>query len=56
MAPDTSGDGTGCDNMTCMIVTFRAQTDDTKKRKLPEGGEEAEPEENGNDSKKARSD
>ena len=22
MAPDTSGDGTGCDNMTCMIVSF----------------------------------
>ena len=20
MAPDTSGDGTGCDNMTCLIV------------------------------------
>ncbi|XP_007549839.1 protein phosphatase 1G isoform X1 [Poecilia formosa] len=59
LAPDTSGDGTGCDNMTCMIVTFRAhpaQPDDTKKRKLPEGGEEAEPEENGNDSKKAKSD
>uniref|UniRef100_A0A669EEM2 Protein phosphatase 1G n=1 Tax=Oreochromis niloticus TaxID=8128 RepID=A0A669EEM2_ORENI len=23
LAPDTSGDGTGCDNMTCVIVTFR---------------------------------
>ena len=22
MAPDTSGDGTGCDNMTCIIVVF----------------------------------
>uniref|UniRef100_A0A8C9WA30 Protein phosphatase 1G n=1 Tax=Scleropages formosus TaxID=113540 RepID=A0A8C9WA30_SCLFO len=22
LAPDTSGDGTGCDNMTCIIVTF----------------------------------
>ena len=22
MAPDTMGDGTGCDNMTCIIVTF----------------------------------
>uniref|UniRef100_A0A3B5LY33 Protein phosphatase 1G n=1 Tax=Xiphophorus couchianus TaxID=32473 RepID=A0A3B5LY33_9TELE len=51
LAPDTSGDGTGCDNMTCMIVTFRAQSDNTKKRMLPEGGEEA-----GNNSKKARSD
>ncbi|MEQ2167070.1 Protein phosphatase 1G [Goodea atripinnis] len=51
LAPDTSGDGTGCDNMTCMIVTFRphpAQSDDMKKRKLNE-------EENGNDSKKAKS-
>ncbi|XP_061522612.1 protein phosphatase 1G isoform X1 [Phycodurus eques] len=72
LAPDTSGDGTGCDNMTCMIVTFRphsclAQTlsDDTKKRKHPEEeGEEkekaadggAEPEKNGSDSKKPKSD
>lgn len=22
LAPDTTGDGTGCDNMTCVIVTF----------------------------------
>ena len=22
LAPDTSGDGTGCDNMTCIIVRF----------------------------------
>lgn len=22
LAPDTSGDGTGCDNMTCVIVCF----------------------------------
>lgn len=22
MAPDTMGDGTGCDNMTCIIVQF----------------------------------
>lgn len=22
LAPDTTGDGTGCDNMTCIIVTF----------------------------------
>ncbi|XP_077376113.1 protein phosphatase 1G isoform X2 [Festucalex cinctus] len=71
LAPDTSGDGTGCDNMTCMIVTFRphpclAQTlsDDTKKRKHPEEEEEevkaadggGEPENNGNDSKKPKSD
>uniref|UniRef100_A0A8C9XMJ8 Protein phosphatase 1G n=1 Tax=Sander lucioperca TaxID=283035 RepID=A0A8C9XMJ8_SANLU len=40
LAPDTSGDGTGCDNMTCIIVTLRPhpshQPDDTKKRKHPE--------------------
>lgn len=23
LAPDTMGDGTGCDNMTCVIVTFQ---------------------------------
>ncbi|XP_077420446.1 protein phosphatase 1G isoform X2 [Vanacampus margaritifer] len=70
LAPDTSGDGTGCDNMTCMIVTFRphpclAQTlsDDTKKRKHPEEEEEVKAaegggklENNGNDSKKPKSD
>ena len=22
LSPDTTGDGTGCDNMTCMIVSF----------------------------------
>lgn len=22
LAPDTSGDGSGCDNMTCIIVVF----------------------------------
>ncbi|KAM7423922.1 hypothetical protein PAMA_000332 [Pampus argenteus] len=63
LAPDTSGDGTGCDNMTCIIITFRAhpspaqsQSDDTKKRKHQEEAEEAELEKNGNDSKKAKSD
>ncbi|XP_074523188.1 protein phosphatase 1G isoform X2 [Halichoeres trimaculatus] len=61
LAPDTSGDGTGCDNMTCIIISLRphpspAQSDDTKKRKQPEQTEETEPEENGNDSKKAKSD
>uniref|UniRef100_A0AAX7URT8 Protein phosphatase 1G n=1 Tax=Astatotilapia calliptera TaxID=8154 RepID=A0AAX7URT8_ASTCA len=60
LAPDTSGDGTGCDNMTCVIVTFQAHpsstdSDDTKKRKHAEG-EGTEQEENGNDSKKAKSD
>lgn len=48
LAPDTSGDGTGCDNMTAIIVTF----DDirhTQKRKmepvdeiLPKKGKEEE--------------
>ncbi|KAJ3593776.1 hypothetical protein NHX12_006110 [Muraenolepis orangiensis] len=58
LAPDTSGDGTGCDNMTCMIISFRPhpasapnQSEDMRKRK-----QEDEPEKNGNDSKKARSD
>lgn len=60
LAPDTSGDGTGCDNMTCVIVTFRphpssTDSDNTKKRKHAEG-EGTEQEENGNDSKKAKSD
>uniref|UniRef100_A0AAQ4R7L9 Protein phosphatase 1G n=1 Tax=Gasterosteus aculeatus aculeatus TaxID=481459 RepID=A0AAQ4R7L9_GASAC len=55
LAPDTSGDGTGCDNMTCIIITLRphpstAQPDDTKKRKSQE-----EAEENGKDGKKAKS-
>ncbi|XP_018522430.1 protein phosphatase 1G [Lates calcarifer] len=68
LAPDTSGDGTGCDNMTCILITFRphpspAHSDDTKKRKhqeeeeaKEEGAEGTELEENGNDSKKAKSD
>uniref|UniRef100_A0A8D3DED0 Protein phosphatase 1G n=1 Tax=Scophthalmus maximus TaxID=52904 RepID=A0A8D3DED0_SCOMX len=60
LAPDTSGDGTGCDNMTCIIITLRphpspAHSDDTKKRKLQEEAE-GEPEDNGNNSKKAKSD
>ncbi|KAM9765766.1 protein phosphatase 1G [Menidia menidia] len=59
LAPDTSGDGTGCDNMTCIIITLRphlSESDDTKKRKLQAQAEGTEPEENGNDSKKAKSD
>ncbi|XP_017319464.1 protein phosphatase 1G isoform X1 [Ictalurus punctatus] len=55
LAPDTSGDGTGCDNMTCMIVRFSPHTgtymdENTKKRKP----EEQVSEENGNDSKKSK--
>ncbi|TWW67284.1 protein phosphatase 1G isoform X1 [Takifugu rubripes] len=62
LAPDTSGDGTGCDNMTCVIITLRphpsaTNSEDTKKRKhQEEAGVTEEPEENGNDSKKAKSD
>lgn len=51
LAPDTCGDGTGCDNMTCMIVTFsphNSGVENTKKRKL----DKQMSEENGNDSKK----
>uniref|UniRef100_A0A8C5B983 Protein phosphatase 1G n=1 Tax=Gadus morhua TaxID=8049 RepID=A0A8C5B983_GADMO len=43
LAPDTTGDGTGCDNMTCMIISFRPhpastpnQSEDMRKRKLQE--------------------
>uniref|UniRef100_A0A8C9WNF1 protein-serine/threonine phosphatase n=1 Tax=Scleropages formosus TaxID=113540 RepID=A0A8C9WNF1_SCLFO len=55
LAPDTSGDGTGCDNMTCIIVTFAphpcsSQAEGTKKRKP----EESSPEKNGSDSKKTK--
>ena len=28
LAPDTSGDGTGCDNMTCVIVQFNHNSPD----------------------------
>lgn len=30
LAPDTTGDGTGCDNMTCVIVRFNKLHDDEK--------------------------
>ncbi|XP_006638473.1 protein phosphatase 1G [Lepisosteus oculatus] len=55
LAPDTSGDGTGCDNMTCVIVTFTPQpssspAEGSKKRKP----EESAAEKNGNDSKKSK--
>lgn len=61
LAPDTSGDGTGCDNMTCIIITLRphpspAQPDDTKKRKNREEAEGAEAGESGNKGKKAKGD
>ncbi|MBN3324047.1 PPM1G phosphatase, partial [Atractosteus spatula] len=55
LAPDTSGDGTGCDNMTCVIVTFTPQpssspAEGSTKRKA----EESAAEKNGNDSKKSK--
>uniref|UniRef100_A0A672L8A1 protein-serine/threonine phosphatase n=1 Tax=Sinocyclocheilus grahami TaxID=75366 RepID=A0A672L8A1_SINGR len=55
LAPDTSGDGTGCDNMTCIIISFSPNLgsnmgESTKKRKP----EESTAEENGNDSKKSK--
>uniref|UniRef100_A0A671PLL9 protein-serine/threonine phosphatase n=1 Tax=Sinocyclocheilus anshuiensis TaxID=1608454 RepID=A0A671PLL9_9TELE len=55
LAPDTSGDGTGCDNMTCIIISFSPHLgsnigESTKKRKP----EESAAEENGNDSKKSK--
>lgn len=56
LAPDTSGDGTGCDNMTCMIITFSPYLESnmdeiSKKRKQDETGAA---EENGSDSKKSK--
>jgi len=38
LAPDTNGDGTGCDNMTCVIIVFKdlqsaAAEQTSKKRK-----------------------
>uniref|UniRef100_A0A8C5H2N4 Protein phosphatase 1G n=1 Tax=Gouania willdenowi TaxID=441366 RepID=A0A8C5H2N4_GOUWI len=61
LAPDTSGDGTGCDNMTCIIITFLphpsfAESDDTKKRKRLEEAEGVSLEKNGSGGKKAKSD
>lgn len=37
LAPDTSGDGSGCDNMTSIVVLFNSDskaTENNKKRKL----------------------
>ncbi|XP_014465317.2 protein phosphatase 1G [Alligator mississippiensis] len=65
LAPDTSGDGTGCDNMTCIIISFKsrntqAPAPESSKRKLEEEAAvlaAAAAEENGSDSsKKARLD
>lgn len=52
LASDTSGDGTGCDNMTCIIICFKPRNlEESGKRKLEAA------EENGNsDSKKTKRD
>ncbi|XP_066535962.1 protein phosphatase 1G [Hoplias malabaricus] len=56
LAPDTSGDGTGCDNMTCIIVTFSpyasssSMAENTKKRKI----DKQLSEENGSNDKKSK--
>ena len=42
LAPDTDGDGTGCDNMTAVIVRFNEHADSNKKRKLSDNGEAVE--------------
>lgn len=59
MAPDTSGDGTGCDNMTCIIISFKPRNThppaESGKRKLEDVAALAAPaEENGSDKKKAK--
>nr|XP_032631098.1 protein phosphatase 1G isoform X2 [Chelonoidis abingdonii] len=61
LAPDTSGDGTGCDNMTCIIICFNPRSTqahtDSGKRKLAAAEAQAAREENGSDSsKKAKRD
>ncbi|XP_030410811.1 protein phosphatase 1G [Gopherus evgoodei] len=61
LAPDTSGDGTGCDNMTCIIICFNPRSmqahTDSGKRKLTAAEAQAAREENGSDSsKKAKRD
>ncbi|EDM02920.1 protein phosphatase 1G (formerly 2C), magnesium-dependent, gamma isoform, isoform CRA_a [Rattus norvegicus] len=62
LAPDTSGDGTGCDNMTCIIICFKPRNTvelqpESGKRKLEEALSTEGAEENGNsDKKKAKRD
>ncbi|KOC59415.1 putative protein phosphatase [Habropoda laboriosa] len=36
LAPDTCGDGTGCDNMTAVIVRFKPSTDDVTNSNISE--------------------
>lgn len=58
LAPDTSGDGTGCDNMTCIIVRFHhddnkdGAANGSKGVKRPISSVEEEPQEEGAASKK----
>ncbi|XP_016065138.1 PREDICTED: protein phosphatase 1G isoform X3 [Miniopterus natalensis] len=63
LAPDTSGDGTGCDNMTCIIICFKPRNTaelqpESGKRKLDEVLSTEGAEENGNsdNNKKAKRD
>jgi len=51
IAPDTENDGTGCDNMTCMIVRFKH---DYKKRELETGTGEGKDTDSKQKSKKAK--
>nr|KAF6329199.1 protein phosphatase, Mg2+/Mn2+ dependent 1G [Pipistrellus kuhlii] len=59
LAPDTSGDGTGCDNMTCIIICFKPRSTaevqpESGKRKLEEALSTEEAEENGNSDNKKK--
>ncbi|XP_054584027.1 protein phosphatase 1G isoform X2 [Eptesicus fuscus] len=59
LAPDTSGDGTGCDNMTCIIICFKPRNTaeiqpESGKRKLEEVLSTEEAEENGNSDNKKK--
>ncbi|XP_006890582.1 PREDICTED: protein phosphatase 1G-like, partial [Elephantulus edwardii] len=61
LAPDTSGDGTGCDNMTCIIICFKPRNTaelqpKSGKRKLEEVLTSEGVEENGNSDKKVKRD
>jgi len=58
LAPDTNGDGTGCDNMTCVIIVFKdlqsaAAEQTSKKRKAETDADSAEDE---NEPKRPRED
>ena len=40
LAPNTLGDGTGCDNMTCIIVTFDQIWNNNKNKRPAEEAEQ----------------